>query len=134
MLDDDELTSMRATVTETLVDSCVIREASEAVYDPDQGIDVVTAGTSVYSGACRIAPTGGERVVMVGEAAVTVRTYDLTVPWSEDGFAVDQVATITVSGDSRLVGREFRIVDVQGRTYVLGRRLVVEEVLPRSEP
>lgn len=126
--DDDELADMRATVEETFTDSCVIRAPGSAPFDPETGSYAPLQGEAVYDGTCRIAPTGGERVVVSAGDAVTLRTYVLRVPYTVTTAEVGQSVEMTTT-DEALNGKTLRVVDVQGRSDVLGRVLIVEDDL-----
>lgn len=129
MFDADELADMRATAEETFTDSCAINEPSGApVFDPGTGEYTSTPGDEIYDGPCAIAPTGGERVVMVGGDLVTLRTFTVRLPWDTTGLDVDQVIMWTAD-DSAMTGKPLRVVDVQGRTTPIERVLIAEDTL-----
>lgn len=118
---------MRSTIT--------IREPStEARYDPELGHDVIDdQGAVVYTGKCRVMPTGGERVVRVGEGVVSLRTYNIDVPVGDEPFGKDQLGTIDAIDDGYLLDRVVLVVDVQGMTDGVYRRLVCEDTLTRAD-
>lgn len=129
IFDADELSAMRAAVEETFADSCTLNEPDgESVFDPNTGTYTETPGAEVYAGACAVAPTGGERVVLVAGDPVTLRTYTVRLPWDVDGAAVDQLVTVTTV-DGHLNGRTLRVLDVQGRTTPIERVLIAEDNL-----
>lgn len=125
--------ALRTMVEGFLVDECIVREPGIPVFDPDDGYDSVASGATVYEGRCRLRPTGGERIVMAGEAQVTLRMFDLTVPWDATGFKVNQLVTITSSNDPHLLDRVYNVRDVQGGSDTAYRRLVVEDTLSVDE-
>lgn len=129
-----EFAALRTTVARFLVDSCTIASPADPEFDDDLGYETVGVGAAVYSGVCRIRPTGGqERVHLAGEALVTLRTFDLTLPWDTTGVKVGQRATITSSEDPHMIDRVFRVVDVQGGSDGAYRRLIVEDTLDVDE-
>lgn len=122
---------MRATTETTFTDSCVINQpAADPTFDADTGgYSTDAAGAQVYSGPCAIAPTqGSDRVVLVADEPVTLRTFVLRLPWDATGLAVDQIATLTTD-DPHMTGRTVRVIDVQGRTTDLERILITEDHL-----
>lgn len=129
MLTAGELASMRATAEETFVDSCTINEPSgPPVFDPDTGEYSEVPGALVLSSPCLIAPTGGERVVVVGGEVVTLRTYTVRLPWDSVGIAVDHVINWTAA-DPGMDDKALRVVDVTGRTTPIERVLIAEDTL-----
>lgn len=125
--------SLRTMVDRFLVDTCTIREPGAVTFDPELGYDTTTAGDEVYAGVGRLRPTGGERVVIAGDAPITLHLYDLTVPYDTVGLKVNQLATIDTSDDPMLEGRIYRIVDVQGGSDGAYRRLIVEDTVDVGE-
>lgn len=126
-------TRLRSMVAGWLNDTCTIRSPGRPEYDADLGYDVTTTGDTVYSGPCRLRPTGGDRIVIAGEAPITLRMYDLTLPWDATGLKVDQVVTLDESNDPHSDGRTFTVTDIQGGTDTAYRRLIVEEVVDIDE-
>lgn len=124
---------MREKAADWRTDECVIRTKGAApVFDSGSGY-ITAAGDIVYSGECRLRPTGGSRQVVVGETVLTLRLYDLTLPWTADGFEVGQYVTLTVSDDTMLVNRLYVVKDVQGGSTPVKRRLVVEDTLEQAQ-
>lgn len=124
---------LRTMVSRWLVDACTIHSPGRPVFDADAGIDTVDPGDEVYDGVCRVRPTGGDRVVMAGDAPVTLRLFDLTLPWETTGIMVDQVVTITGSDDPHMIDRQLRVVDVLGGSDGVHRRVVIEDTLTVDE-
>jgi hypothetical protein len=120
---------LRSMVDGWLNDECVIHSPSAPVFDLGVGIDTVGEGAQVYAGKCRLRPTGGARVVIAGDAPMTLRLFDLTLPWDTEGVLVDQLVTLTASNDPYVMDRVYRVVDVQGGSDSVYRRLVVEDTL-----
>lgn len=126
-------TRLRTVVERWLTDTCVIRSPGLPVYDPDEGVDTITAGDIVYEGACRLRPTGGDRIVMAGDAPISLRLFDLTLPWDTTGIMVNQQVTVTVSNDPHIVDRAYRVTDVVSGTDSAYRRVIVEDTLTVDE-
>jgi hypothetical protein len=127
-------TPLRTMVTGFLTDTCTITTSSTIEYDETLGHDVDTAGDEVYAGVCRVRPAAGDRVIAIGEGTVTLRLFDVTLPWDATGIEVGQLVTIDASSDPHMVDRELRVADVQGGTDTAYRRLVCEDTLSISDP
>lgn len=120
---------LRSMVLLFLTDTCTIGIPAAAEFDKDTGTYPDDPPTEVYAGACRVRPSGGERVVQAGEGPTSLRTFDVTVPWDTVGVKLDHLVTITGSDDPHLIGRIFRVIDVQGMSDAAYRRLVCEDTL-----
>jgi hypothetical protein len=122
-----QFAALRSTVSMFLVDRCMITADAPPVFDPGTGEYTHPTGATVYTGPCRVTPTRGERVVVAGETTVTLRLFDVTLPWDTTGVEVHHLVTVTQSGDPHLTNRQLRVVDVQGMSEAAYRRLVCEE-------
>ena len=110
--------------------TCVVsRPGGEPVFDPDTGTYTDPEDVEVYSGGCKIAPTGGERVVEFGEGPVTIRTYDVNLDGPVAGIEVGDTVTVSGSRDPKLNGTDLVVLDVPGSDWMTNRHLVVEEQL-----
>lgn len=125
--------NLRTMVDRFLVDTGTIRSPAAPAFDEDLGYDTAGTGDAVYAGRCRLRPSGGARVVIAGDAPITLRLYDLTLPHTATGVEVDQLATMDTSDDPSLAGRVYRVVDVQGGSDGAYRRVVVEDTLDIDE-
>lgn len=126
-------TALRNMVAGWLTDTCTIREPGPLPeFDPATGYPEPELGDEVYDGECRLRPAGGDRVVFVGDGQVTLRLFDLTIPWDATGLEVNHLVTMNTSDDPMLEGRVYRVVDVQGGTNTAYRRLVVEDTLEQA--
>jgi hypothetical protein len=127
-------TALRGMVDGFLVDTCEIRApGTEPVFDPMTGTYSSAEGPVVYSGRCLLRPPAVvATVVVVGEQPVSLRSFDLTLPWDTVGVAVGHKVTMVSSGDPHLVGRIFRVVDVLGGSEAPHRRCRVEDTLDRA--
>lgn len=127
--------SARRRLERWLTDTCTITGPDERDYDPATHRYTTTAGDPVYTGACRLTRSGtSDRVVLAGEGPVSLRLFDLTLPWDTTGLAVNQIVTITSSDDPQLDGRTYRVVDIQGNSETAYRRVVVEDTLTQAHP
>lgn len=125
--------SLRTLVARFLVDTCTITTRGGVAFDADEGIDVETAGTTVYAGVCRIRPAGGDQTVIVGESPVPYRTHDVWLPWDTTGVEVNHLLTLDTCDDPHMVDRTFTVTDVQGGSSGPHRKLGVVERLTADE-
>lgn len=125
----NRFSALRTMVGSFLVDTCTINEPPDTEFDPDEGTYADTIGDEVYFGRCWVRPTGGQRVVDVGEGAQSLRTFDVTLPWDTTGITINQLVTVNSSDDPHMIGRVLRVVDVQGGSDTAYRRLVCEDTL-----
>lgn len=99
----------------------------DPIFNPDTGEYDDPPPTIVYDGACLVRATpAAARVVESGGVAVSLRTYDVTLPHGvavEDGDTV----TVTASADPGLVGRALVVLDVPYDEYAVNRRAVAED-------
>jgi len=128
-LTSSEMTRLRADLAATLPDQGTVTRPSAASFDKETLEYAENAGTEVWSGACRVQPTGSDRVVAYGEQPITVRSYHATLPHDADGIEVDDVLVLSSSVDADLVGRALRVLDVQPSSLEAARRLLVEDQL-----
>lgn len=103
--------------------------AGEPVFDPETGDYTDPADVTVYTGACSVLPTGGDRVQQFGEGPVVLRSFDVTLSGLDDGVQVGDTITVAHDTDPRLDGMELTVLDVQASSLPTNRRLVAEEVL-----
>jgi hypothetical protein len=112
-----------------MVDACTIRRQSGEATDPDTG-QITRTYTVVYSGRCRIQQRALESQGSdVGEARVYQVPYELQLPMSVTGPAVEDVVTCDTSAlDADLPGRQWWIRGLAGGTHKTARRIQIEEV------
>ena len=126
-----ELARIRTDYTATLGDTgTIVRLSGDPVFDPDTGTYTEPSESTIYTGAGRVMPRpAAETVVAVGEQPVTLRLYDVSLPYDADGIEVDDYWVTTVSVDAELVGRRLRVLDVGWSSLQAGRRLLCQDVL-----
>ena len=108
--------------------TCVVsRPGGEPVFDPNTGTYTDPEPTTVYDGACKIVPTGGERVVEFGEGPVTLRTYLVTLDGTTGAPQIGDDVSVSGSRDPRINAAGLVVLDVPGSDYLSNRQLVVEE-------
>lgn len=115
-----------------LIDTCTIVRpgAAEATLDEATGALVPPATTPVYAGVCRLRQRAGGATgdVDAGEQQISLRDYLLEIPWDSTPPEVNDLASVTVSDDAHLAGRELRITQVHHSSTLLVRRMTVEDV------
>lgn len=109
--------SNRPAATSVLADWCSITRpgVGDPTFDPATGTTSAPAPSVVVTALrCRVevAPARGPEQSAFGEQTVTSRGYVVQIPWDWTDVAVDDVLTVTVSGDPGLVGRALRVLSV----------------------
>jgi hypothetical protein len=117
-----------------LLDTCTIAHNPHSARDStlNQTTGVLTppspATTVVYTGPCRVAPSGGTLNVEAGSRLET-ELYDVQLPSSAAIPAIGDKVTINASTeDPTLVNAVLRVIAVERSTVVLIRRLQAELV------
>lgn len=131
MISSDDLTAMRSTSTAALPDTCTVkRPVADGAGSLNTGTGVFTpsAGTTVYTGACRVRPAAGltEVVAIFGDDQITQGRYVGTFPWNAPEFAVGDLVTITAGSDSFIDEGVFRVVRIGGGSWLIDRRVGLE--------
>lgn len=126
-----EVTTRGQALAESLmVDTCTItRGSGSRTFNETTDQYETTAGTTVYSGACRVKPSvlSGNTTVQAGEREVALWPFTVSVPFTADDVELNDTVTVTASLDSSLVGKTLRVRSVARGTYVTARRLDCEE-------
>lgn len=112
-----------------LEDECTIHTLDDPVFDENTG-EYTNPTTQVYSGKCNLTPYSGAGEIdeAIGGESVVTRNYRLTLPYTAGNIPKEAVVTMTVSEDSALVGRTFRVDHSGGETFQTARRLIVEAI------
>ncbi len=123
----------RAAAEELMVDACTVTRASaETTFNTTTLQYTAVAATSVYTGKCRVRPSGGQasdRQAQAGERQVSLWPFVVSVPISVTGLAVDDLVTVTASAlDADLGGLQLRIREVIQGTHITARRLGCEVI------
>lgn len=112
--------------------SCTITREDpdgEPVLDPETGEMTDPDPIEVYTGACQVLPTGGDRVVEFGEAPTSLRQYDVTLTGLSEDIHVEDTVTVASTADPRLDGLTLFVLDIQKSSLPTNRRLACEERL-----
>jgi hypothetical protein len=130
LLTEGELEQLRADEADLLPDTCTVTRASgEPVFDANTGTYTAPDPTTIYTGACRIAPLSvQDRAVLFGERAVDLVAYQGTFPYDAPVFQKDDVLEVTLSADDQLVGRHLEIHGYEVKSLQTKRRVLLQEV------
>lgn len=115
-----------------MVDSCTITRPNTA-RTFNRGTGSYTAGTTgpVYSGPCQIqiAALADAGTPDTEGGGATVQQILVKVPVDVTAYRVGDLVTVTAAIlDDTLVGRDFRVTAIHGKTFATARRLQCEEV------
>lgn len=114
----------------SMLDTCVVRQpATTGQLNESTGLYETTAGTTVYSGRCRLESTSGSSdPTSRDDRPFAEVVYTLLLPWDADGFAVGQVVAITSSDDPAIADHTWRVSRVVTKTFRTHQELSLEEV------
>lgn len=125
------LPGLRAEAESLMTATCTIRdsETGEPTTDADTGKVTPAVGDVVYSGPCRVRPTGAEATT-ADAGAVEVFTFDylVSVPFFVTAVMEGHRLTIDDSPDPALVDVELKIERVARGEHITARRLFCREV------
>lgn len=121
----------RAAAEALMVDTAEIRaDDGGSVFDPDVGDYVVTPGTLLWSGPCRVQMQSVvPQEVAAGGAQVTLQRSELHIPVSAPDIPADSVVKITAvsaTSDQALLNRKYRVLGSFAGTQKTARRLPIE--------
>lgn len=121
--------SNRRTTDRMLTDWCMITRADLSAAS---GFDRGTGGVSgpsrtlvVSNLRCAVEVHGFQsaRDATTGQQRVTMREYEIEIPWSWTDVRVDDLLEVTASQDLGLVGRVFRVLSVEATSQQWSRVL-----------
>lgn len=113
-----------------MVDSCTIRRRTGTTTNPSTGAVTPTFSTLYTGQKCRVQTRGnwGE-AKDIGEAALVLLTVEIQLPVSVTGLDVRDEITIDICvNDAALVGRLFRLKDLNHKSHGTMRRVMGTEV------
>jgi hypothetical protein len=117
-----------------------ISRMTDPVFDTESGVMVAAVNRMIYFGPARIWTVSGPQVLGVGEDQMSFDQSFVSIPWDTDPIPNrDDIVTVQdydpvyYYGDEQLVGRSFRVTNVQlgGQMYAT-RRLNVTGIEPSS--
>lgn len=102
--------------------------ATQQNFDPVSGAYPVPVGTAVYTGPCRVKPSGNQAgTVEAAGQDVSLWPFVVSVPMAVTTVLVDDLVTVSTSTlDPQLVGKVFRVKYVEMGSHVTARRLGCE--------
>jgi hypothetical protein len=114
----------RGYAEQLMTSTVTFSESGVPVTDPDTGA-VVSGGTPVYSGKCRVRPAEifGTQLEVSGEAVYST-DYLVSIPFAEVGVREGHEGRIDASTDPWLVGVALRVEAVAAGDNVTARRLL----------
>jgi hypothetical protein len=109
----------------------VVRPAGVHV-DPDTGVET-PAGATIYEGPCKLQTSGGIATQNVGQSSmgglISQWGLYLHLPITVAGLREKDTAVIIKAHDPDLVGRRYRLVNMQSeKTHATARRWNVMEI------
>lgn len=105
-----------------MVTPCTIARGCTVAPDPITGGDVLSQGTIVYQGGCKVQSHEGEpRSVEAGSATRATVRWEIHVPVSSGPYRLGDVV--------RATGRVFRVEAIHAKTWQTAQRLPVTEVM-----
>jgi len=118
-----------------MIDVCrITRNVSgvyDAVLDEDTGALVEPASPElIYHGRCRIGTVRTkDHELHMASAPKFANTYKMLIPASVTaGELGDTVEIVSTAYDPRVLGREFRITDIEMFTHTVYRHLLIQSV------
>lgn len=120
----------RPALTASMLDTCTIRRpATTGDLNEITGLYETTAGTLIYSGACRLdVSPGGSDPASRDDQTITTTTYTLLTPYDTEEVQVGDVVAITASDDPDSATHSWRVVRVLTGTFRTHQEYVLEEV------
>lgn len=129
MIGEEELALLREDVEATLLDECVVtRAGSQGAFNESTGLYAASTGSTVYSGACRVAQmTEQDRLVNFGDRSVGLVAYVATLPYDAPELHKDDLFTVTTSNDEQLLTKALEVHSVKYGSLLTGRKVILEE-------
>jgi hypothetical protein len=103
--------------------------AGTGTLDPVTGDWTPAAGTTIYTGRCRVRrPDAMQQQVVFGDISTTVSRYVVNLPSDSPLMAVGDVFTLTDSDDPEILDVPMRVVSVLGKSVLMYRQLGLEAI------
>lgn len=132
MLTQAEIDAMRDHTELAMPDTVSITRPAARTggsLNPSTGLFTPAAATTVYTGKGRVRPiTVYPTEVVFGDEHVAKQRYVGTFPWDAGTLQIDDRVAVTVSSDSTISGRTFRVMAVAGGSFLIDRRVQMEAV------
>ena len=115
--------------------TCTIERVGAGSFDENDSVYTAGTNTTLYSGPCRIWEVAGSSGIPVNGEEIILQSTKLSIPWDE-GVGIkrdDEVKITAASYDPALVGKRFRITDVdKGGDLRATRRFSIQGVQEES--
>jgi hypothetical protein len=127
------LASGRAAHQALMLDTIRLARPGQPVYDPATGQTVQADARVLYEGPARVKPQVAHTLgAEAGERLVTLRRYEVALPYSAVPLAADRVlpgdqVQVTASPDPRLAGLTLWVTSEGGSATATAWRLVAED-------
>lgn len=105
---------IRSRAEANLTYECRIERVSAGTFDVDDSIYTAGEATELYEGPCRVWQVSGGNAVDINSEGLVLQQTKISIPWNE-GIGVkrdDEVKILAATYDAALVGKRFRIMDV----------------------
>ena len=125
------LPGLRAQAESLMVDACTVTRAGEPFWDEVTGTYTPGAGSTLYTGKCRVRmPDASSSETEAGEASWSLRGAVVSLPVvGSESVRVGDVVTVTASvWDAALVGQAFTVAGLHSQSLSSARRLKCEAV------
>lgn len=128
---DGALADGRTEHQHLMIDRCTISRPGIPTLDRTTSIETPGTATTLYTGACRLKAQRIPRDVEVGEQLQAVARYELALPFDAvptHPLRRGDVATMTASGDPRLVGQTLSVTAIDYGSTATAWRIAVENL------
>lgn len=103
-------------------------DPANETFDPETFVRDLGQEEILFQGKMFIQPTTRtyERMFTQGEQRAISRTYIVRVPYPTDNVYIDDTIRVDSCPDIFFVGKLFTIIDVQGSSHSIDRRMMAE--------
>jgi hypothetical protein len=122
-------------VNNLLTDTCQVLRRTPGAFDPATGSTGAAGSTTVYTGACRVAPVavvGRAGREVVSEEAIVNRDQYVFLPFTATGIKSEDIVKVTAHEDADMVNKEMTVRTVSAEaspnTSAAVRWLIAEEI------
>lgn len=128
MIDSAELADLRAEAERWMADECTItRPSTSHTIDPVTLVETPTAAGTVYDGKCSVTVSRAAQQLESGDRAVMAMSVRVLLPVTAAGIRPGDRVEVTTSADPDLVGRLFRVSEVERTSRSVHRVIQVDE-------
>lgn len=133
-LGDDVLSvvpDLRIAAQSMMIDEGTIKRpgTGTGTLDPVTGDWTPAAGTTIYTGRCRVRrPDAQQQQVVFGDISTTISRFVVNLPSNAPLVAVGDVFTLTATDDPEILNVAMRVVSVVAKSVLMYRQLGLEVV------